>query len=395
MVETFNLQQNYMANKVCHLCHAEKAFTDMCMASAHDAAPCFRNKRTLAEYQAEQAHLGMPLNPLCTIPGWSIEHLFEDLLHDDLLGVRQRALGGALLSLAKSHHWGDCRDGSWQRRLNKQLDKAWGLFVGWQAFTGNRCQMSKFSTNTLGMKKKHGDPHLKTKGHAAAICTMWLAKEARIALERADTLENRLRSVMLDGFDGIWAISKASRFLDAEQIARLKAAKDRALFGFHACREYKREQGIVLYTITPKFQKLNHLLQRACRTGVSPSATWTFSEEDMMKWCSGLCSKCHGLGIMKTPVLRWLVYFFKMTLHRKTHAWKKVCLDDLATQTMHRQNTFMTTAASTPSPANHDQDLPTPIIANMFFGRSSHQAPLCSPSSQTCGSGDRHNKSVF
>eukprot|EP00969_Alexandrium_andersonii_P284143 12562275-Alexandrium_andersonii.AAC.1 len=29
----------------------------------------------------------------CTIPGWHVSNIFEDVLHDDLLGVRALAVG--------------------------------------------------------------------------------------------------------------------------------------------------------------------------------------------------------------------------------------------------------------------------------------------------------------
>ena len=54
---------------------------------------------------------------------------------------------------------------------------------------------------------------------------------------------------------------------------------------------------------------MDHLLRRAIRTGFSPCVVWTVSEEDMMQQMGGITGKAHGLGVMKSPVDRWLVFW--------------------------------------------------------------------------------------
>ena len=152
------------------------------------------------------------------------------------------------------------------------------------------------------MEKQDDWPCLKSKAASCATVSIWLAEKAQDIVTRHDTQENRMRAIMLKGFADLWNMSRECDVLNDAEKQRLELTRQRMLLGYHACSKMAHERGDYRYNMIPKFHKTDHMIRRAVRTGLSPSFTWTFSEEDNMRWMSNLCASVHGLGFMKAPV---------------------------------------------------------------------------------------------
>ena len=114
---------------------------------------------------------------------------------------------------------------------------------------------------------------------------------------------------MLWGLGTLWQEYRNGWQLSSARAALMEEARKAFLLGYHACSKAHHARQSFIYPIIPKHHHFDHLLRRAIRTKLSPSLVWTFSEEDMMKWMSNVKGKAHGLGVMKGPIQRWLVFF--------------------------------------------------------------------------------------
>ena len=119
---------------------------------------------------------------------------------------------------------------------------------------------------------------------------------------------NRMRALMLWGFDGLWQEYRNGWKLSDERAEFMEHLRKATLFGYHACSKSHHAAGTFIYPIIPKHHDFDHLLRQAIRVKLSPALVSTFSEEDMMKWIGRVTAMAHGLGTMKSPVQRWLLF---------------------------------------------------------------------------------------
>ena len=308
-VEAFNLQRWYAKEEVCEECHAEKSHGDLCMHNFLLDAPWTETERSLDEYLAEQRQLDT-VSPFCDIEGWHTFNIYQDAVHTDMLGVRPLANGGAMWEIALMGYWGMVPPtGKWKDGMNSILAIAWEDFARWMHVNKKHCNISKFSCNNLSMHVQLDWPELQSKAASCATVTEWLAPIAVTVARRDGTHENRMRSLMLWGLDTLWQEYRNGWQLSDERAALMEEARKAFLLGYHACSKAHHARQSFIYPIIPKHHHFDHLLRRAIRTKLSPSLVWTFSEEDMMKWMSNVTGKAHGLGVMKGPIQRWLVFF--------------------------------------------------------------------------------------
>ena len=308
--EAFNLQTYYNSEEVCVTCHAVKSSdSELCMHNFALDAPWTETVRSLADYLEEQRQLDT-LHPFCNIVGWHNQNIFEDVVHTDCLGVRLCANGGALWELAVGGFWGPVPHGTWRESMNFVLRMAWNDFAHWMAVNNKRCNITPFSCNLLSMHVQADWPVLKCKAAAAATVTEWLLPISQTAAGRdGASHHDRMRSLMLWGMDTLWQEYRADWKLCNSRCVLLEKARKAALFGYNAVSKGNSDIGRFIYPILPKHHHMDHLVRRAIRTRLSPSVVWTFSEEDMMKWIGSVSGKAHGLGVMKSPVCRWLVFW--------------------------------------------------------------------------------------
>ena len=155
-------------------------------------------------------------------------------MHDDLLGCRLHACGGALFELSEQGHWG-ARVGPWQRCLDAKLARAWDEFTKWLSQRGLSTSTSKFSSRVISMHRRVDWPCLKAKAANAAMVCDWIADIAIAVAEHEPNERNRARAVMLWGFKELWRIFRLGHWLTEEEAAAVEKARMCALLGYHAC----------------------------------------------------------------------------------------------------------------------------------------------------------------
>ena len=312
LVDTFHLPQTYMSNGCCAECGATKEAGPLCMNDARFNAGWTTTTRSFSSYQLEQSRLGT-VHPLTCVAGWNIHNMFEDLVHDDLLGLRQHAVASVLVTMARDGCFFAHRDlpaRAWRVHLEAGLCKAWVEFQSWMQRHGVYCHMSKFSLAVVSVNRLDDFPCLKCKAAECATVSLWLAERAELELAKCDTTHMQLMAAMLRGFCNVWELCREARFFSAEQVGRLEKARCDMLLGYHACSVLAARNNMYAFNMVPKFHKLDHLCRRAIRTRVSPSLTWTFSDEDNMKWMASLTCKMRAIEILQTGTRKWLVSFF-------------------------------------------------------------------------------------
>ena len=124
--ETYHLHA-YNANACCHMCNANKSpdegplYTDTGPTAAWRASP-----RTHAQFMQEQSDSGS-LSPLTAIPGWRLEMIKTDLMHNMCLGSAQHLIGSVIVQLVLEGHWGQHRG-----RRPQCLIRGFNLFRAWK-----------------------------------------------------------------------------------------------------------------------------------------------------------------------------------------------------------------------------------------------------------------------
>ena len=243
--------------------------------------------------------------------GWHNMNLFEDLLHDDLIGVRLHLIGGILKQLADDGLWGGCDIGIWTVRLDFQLQCAFNQFCSWANEQNYSHSQARFSSLNLSMSVTTSWPVLKAKAKTAQMISRWLRMPAA-ALQRNEY--EKVRFMTLTGFDDLYTIMEESKWpnwrLTVEQAARLEVARKEALLGYHYLAKEAISQGRFIYKLNPKHHKLDHLFRRSIRTRVSPTLFWTFVLESEMGVASRLVRRLHGASSLRRGVDRYLIYFW-------------------------------------------------------------------------------------
>ena len=195
--------------------------------------------------------------------------------------------------------------------MDLKFTRAWDDFTAWLKQNRESCFMTPFSCSVLSLKKLDDYPCLKAKGAACATCSKWLAVRAAEYADAHPQHVHIMRALTLRGFAVVY---EAYHFRDDNGMMTeaeaniLEQGRSAALLGYNACAKAAVARGAFLWPIIPKYHKLDHLLRRSIRTRMSASMFWTFSDEDMMKWMSSTVRNSHGLGLLKFPIMRWLLF---------------------------------------------------------------------------------------
>ena len=125
--QILRLQQSAQHNDVCLQCVAAKTSGPLNNANCARDAPCFQpeNRRKFEDYTAEQLASFDGLPAITVVLGYHSGTVVDDLLHDDLLGIRQHLCGAAMLDLAERGIWGNFAEiKRWKERLTARLSVA-------------------------------------------------------------------------------------------------------------------------------------------------------------------------------------------------------------------------------------------------------------------------------
>ena len=313
--QVLNLQQSAQHNEVCIHCKAMKTNGALNYANCAVDAPWAQpeNRRSFAEYISEQLALQGKLPALTSVLGYHSGTVADDLLHDDLLGVRQHLTGSAMLELAARGIWGQFPEiGRWRERLAFQLDVAYDKFKLFVKNNKLEASQPRFKPCTLSVSTQTCWPKLKSKGHNCAIVSIFLMKEAEQASDaQAHLYHSRVLLTCLTGFVRIWAICKhASTWMTPRECQKLSSARCMALQSYNILSDSCLAQGLYRYEVVPKLHKLDESLRRACLSGRNPMSIWTMSDEDWIGKIAALGCSCHANSLATRCIERFLIHWF-------------------------------------------------------------------------------------
>ena len=276
-----------------------------------DAAWACCEPRSTAEFLAEFDPTE-PIPQLLRVRGWSIFSLFEDAMHDDLIGQRQDLNGSVLFELAIENAFGLAPDsGGWIEKLDVQLEVAFRMFEQWQCIEGKQCSQPCFRVLNLQMSKKSDWPCLKAKAKNCSVVTEWLATLTPNFVH--DELSS-VRNVCTQAFNNIWKSIEATKFpnwkLSVEQAEELELQRQLALLSYHFLSKRHVSLKQYKFRIRPKYHHWDHGLRRSVRSKVSMSLFYSFAPEDFMGLIARMCNKVHSVSMSKRAMQRWLLFFF-------------------------------------------------------------------------------------
>ena len=263
--------------------------------------------RTTLEYMLE----GNP-SPLASMPGWDRSMVMGDVVHDDLLGVRQQFVGSALLLLARERHfWGPpAPRGTWQEKLQGQLDSAYDDLKKWIRARGLRSSQTRFKPSTLGLTTLGSWPELHGKAYNTAMISLWLGDCCKKLFDMHADDEAKELAMTAGGFANLWEIYHLPHKLTHHDRARLESARVRALCGFNCLSNRALGGNRFYFHVIPKYHKLDHTLRRSVASGLNASSYWTFSDEDWIGWMSRLAHSCHAHTIQTRAIVRWQITYY-------------------------------------------------------------------------------------
>jgi hypothetical protein len=200
--ETYHLR-NYSTHACCHRCLANKnpdegpLYTDVGPTAAWRATATSH-----MEFMEEQEASGHR-SPLTDIPGWRLEMVKTDLMHNMCLGSAQHLIGSVIVQLVQEGHWGPPR-GRWKECLLSGFKR----FRTWKRDHKLQCSKHRWSRSGLTWTSARVYPCLKAKAHNTRILLAWTHVEARAAADRNPTEAACMRAACT------WALARFAWDLD-------------------------------------------------------------------------------------------------------------------------------------------------------------------------------------
>ena len=329
-VDEFALPWSYKVNEICLLCEATRCAGPMSFANPDLLAPWAATSRSFDDFLDIAIPAGT-LSALSTIPGWHTHSLFEDLLHDDHLGLRLDGSGSVLKELCEEHFFGAApAAGSWVRKLDVPLSTAWRQFKRWCRDRKISCSQPRFSRLNLSMQKMTDYPVLKAKGRNSVYLSEWLLECCTQSTAFVDSEHKRRRQTMMQGFVTLYNVPHDARprvKLTEGEVSRLADARQQLLFCYHYLAHTCNAAGQRHYNIRPKYHRIDECVRRSCRTHVNPALFWTYGSESFMGVIARLSRQVHGGNTVRGTVERWGLYWWAelISLHARLHSsgWKK------------------------------------------------------------------------
>ena len=166
------------------------------------------------------------------------------------------------------------------------------------------------------MESLQSNPILEGKGANTFAISLWLAHcTAELAL-RMPAEHNRLLATALWGFTRTVTICKAHFWLDDAAVAELHITRPVALCAFKALCAESLARNRNYYPLKPKCHMFDHTIRDACRTRLSPTAHWCFSDEDFIGRMKLLSAKCHLYTLALKSMRKWCLRLY-LTLQRQ------------------------------------------------------------------------------
>ena len=302
--EIYHLPWHPTTDFICKFCHACKSPGPNNYANAKEDAPWTQQRRSTGEIS--EACMDCPL---ASVYGWHPETIVDDIVHDDLLGVRLTLIGSALRDLSDMHWWAPEIAGPWKVKLNHQLHHAYVSFRNFCKCNQFDHSVQPFKCNSISMSTLTSWPEYKGKAKNAATISLWLAEELQ---SRPLTCPlTQVLSSTLWGFAAMYVIwSESPQELSMSARRSLAIARSAGLEGYHWLSLKASENNRYAYLLRPKFHKLDECVRRAISSGRNAAWFWSFSDESWVGSISKLSGSTHRRTVAVRVPARWLATFF-------------------------------------------------------------------------------------
>lgn len=172
-VETYRIR-SYANTECCHRCQASKTDPNLLYTATGPDAPWRQHPRTHEMYTQE---MGGNMPTLCLIPGWHLNLVRTDLMHNLMLGTALHVIASAIVQLANEKWFGP------GRATASRLQEAYSRFMQWRKDNNVNCCIPRFTAARLGWSRGKF-PEYQSKAHNARVVLAWLQQEASKAAER-------------------------------------------------------------------------------------------------------------------------------------------------------------------------------------------------------------------
>lgn len=257
LAETFRLRA-YSHRDCCHRCAASKADQTRLYTSTGEHATWRAFPRTHAEYMAER---GPDACALCDIPGWRLDTVKTDLMHNLFLGSALHVIGSVLVELVEEGWFGNA-----PLQKQQRLTEAYLRFKAWLKLNRITCSAGRFTMEGLGWTSRYRYPEYKSKAHNARVVLAWLQTETRSNATSVGTTTSQMRATM------VWCLAQYCYEVDTqprEHKLQQHVADSMASLGYSflstymwMAREALRRQRC-LYAVKPKLHQPARYLSRA------------------------------------------------------------------------------------------------------------------------------------
>ena len=270
------LEQGCNFNDVCFLCHATKAFGDMCAYNFQPEAPWMFTRRCHHQYMIGP---GGGCDIAQHLPGWHLGMVKMDLMHGLHQGCLPIINGSAMHFVLERNYFGGPTTGEWRNRWGQQLVSAFAQFSAFLKCHKITCSHVRFTIAQLSLGSLQNPPNLKAKAGNSMLISRWLLSIFLRLAVQSPCEKNELIATSLWGWvSAIDLLKSFPMFLNAEQQAQIEQCRIAAL-GSHSvlcCRSIA--EGRQQFRTIPKHHSCDHLL----RDRRNPTHSWTFADEDFI-----------------------------------------------------------------------------------------------------------------
>ena len=298
-------QRHYLCSELCEWCEASRTSEHM---NAYDLSASASWRSHLTSHQAYLANTpAARLSPWSSVPGWSSDRNFVDLLHRMWLGVA-KDLSGTLLFLL-----GCLYMEKWSMSLPDALWYIWFEFREFMRHRGKRCDVRAFTLNTICWGGPTDFPilHSRIKAANSKAITIFLCWQTiRMIEQGCDTRPDaHHRDKLCRGFIGFVSILDASGpWLTDAEIASATRQGQTVLDMYQLLSLQACQQSLCLYKVPPKTHYVCHLILRLSSCRENPAKSDLFMAESYLGKIKMLARVCPSRTISLRVAQRLLLF---------------------------------------------------------------------------------------
>jgi len=323
-IEAHGFSRNYQCLHMCDGCRATQPFPNAlrfarhrsllytCMSLGPECAwrDTFIDHET---YLAEEPEL----TSWTVVPGFRKELVVRDIMHVCAQGILRDFCASSLADIIKRG------EVILQSSVDGTLRMIWGEFREWCHRRGWQKPYGTLSCTLLGWTQNNEYPSLSTTIKAATVKRFtYFVCEKLIDLENGDE-HMRLRATCAWGISTFLQTSDSCGVvLEDATIDALEYAGRLYILSYASLAERAAISGEYLWKVRPKLHVFDHMISDLRETKLNPARYGAWGEEDFLGKIKALTKHCHGLSVLRTSLLRYMLYLgLRWETRRRMNTW--------------------------------------------------------------------------